>query len=119
MGVITLNFVFAQTPSDKVLVEWGEQQKASKKSTVNNIVGFDDVGGVYVQKVEYKKMGLVRIVTIEHFDENMNFINSGVVGDAGIVFPHCAHQRIHHLIFHLVGEVTVGPWFVIASPAIV
>ena len=36
MGVITLNFVFAQTPSDKVLVEWGEQQKASKKSTVNN-----------------------------------------------------------------------------------
>ena len=85
MGVITLNFVFAQTPSDKVLVEWGEQQKASKKSTVNNIVGIDDEGGVYVQKVEYKKMGLVRIVTIEHFDENMNFINSGVVGDAGIV----------------------------------
>ena len=47
MGVITLNFVFAQTPSDsdKVFVEWGEQQKASKRSTVNNIVGFDDEGG--------------------------------------------------------------------------
>ena len=85
ISVLTTNFVFAQTPSDKVVVAWGEQQKASKRSTVNNIVGFDSDGGVYVQKVEYKKMGLVRIVTIEHFDEHMNFINSGVIGDAGVV----------------------------------
>lgn len=85
ISVLTTNFVFAQTPSDKVVVEWGEQQKASKRSTVNNIVGFDSDGGVYVQKVEYKKMGIVRIVTIEYFDENMNFINSGVIGDAGVV----------------------------------
>ena len=82
MGVITLNFVFAQTPSDKVLVEGG-QQKVSKKST--STILLDLMTWRSLCSEEYKKMGLVRIVTIEHFDENMNFINSGVVGDAGIV----------------------------------
>lgn len=88
LALTVFSQINGQTPSDKVMVQWGEEQKASRRSTVTNVVGFDDEGGVYVQKLELKKMGLVRIVTIEHFDKDMNFINSGVVGDAGAIVDY-------------------------------
>ena len=101
-----LQFASAQTKSNAVTVHWGEEEKASKKSTLSDIVGHDD-SGVYVLKVEYKKLGVVTVETLEHYDHDMNLQRSLELGDIEfivyqndqILFSHPLEIRRQNGIF--------------------
>jgi len=82
--LITL-FSFAQNKSKKVKIKWGQIQNESKKSELENIVGYDNTG-VYVVK---GKKGILSLEfdsrTIEHYNNKMfkmkskelNFLKNG------------------------------------------
>jgi hypothetical protein len=74
----------AQTKSDAVTVQWGDEEKASKRSTLSDIIGYDDTG-VYVLKIEYGRMGLNSTETIEFYDGDMNFQRELELGDVEFV----------------------------------
>ena len=53
--VLISPFALAQNRSNEVDILWGEEVKASKRSTLSDIVGYNE-SGVFVQKDEYNRM---------------------------------------------------------------
>ena len=75
LSVFTVSY--AQVKTEKVDVVWGEKQKTSKKSTLSDIIGYDDTG-IYAIKSRIK--GIAKIeMSIEHYDNNMNLTRSNII----------------------------------------
>ena len=68
---LSLNSI-GQTKSKDVDILWGPELKASKKSTLSDIVGYDETG-IYAIKTKRKGLyGLNSTVTLEHYDKEMS-----------------------------------------------
>lgn len=61
--------LFSQTKSKKVDISWGEEQKTSKKLTLNDLIGFDE-SGIYALKTKGSKYYL------EHYNNKLNISNT-------------------------------------------
>lgn len=66
----------SQTKSKKVDIIWGNEYKQSKKSTLSDVVGYDDTG-IYALKFKAGGVyGLNSKYTLEHYDNEMNLSKS-------------------------------------------
>lgn len=73
-GIILLTALvsFGQVKSKKVDILWGKELKESKRSTLSDIVGYDETG-FYALKVKYGGlMASNSTITLEHFNYQMN-----------------------------------------------
>ena len=68
---------FAQKTSEKVDVKWGNPFKSSKRSSLSDIIGHDETG-IYTLK-QSTKPSENTIITIEHYDSQMNFDRSAKI----------------------------------------
>lgn len=66
--------VVGQSKSKKVDIQMGPEEKASKRSTLNGIVGFDE-SGFYAIKSKYAVVGSSK-VTLEKYNHKMNLVRS-------------------------------------------
>lgn len=66
--------VYAQSKSKAVSIDWGAEQKESRRSTLGGVIGKGE-DGIYAIKFEF---GLFKITkfTIEHYDHKMKLVNS-------------------------------------------
>ena len=78
--VLISPFALAQNRSNEVDILCGEEVKASKRSTLSDIVGYNE-SGVFVQKDEYNRMRLSSISTLEHYDNDMRFSSALELGE--------------------------------------
>ncbi|MDD5571035.1 MAG: hypothetical protein PHD97_07745, partial [Bacteroidales bacterium] len=63
--------IYAQIKSQKVSITWGEEIKASRKATLDGIIGFDQTG-IYCTRREAGGMfSRSSTYTVEHYDNNM------------------------------------------------
>ena len=62
--------LIAQVKSTKVDIEWGPEQKESKKSTLADIIGYDETG-FYALKTQIKNLGFSALITLEHFNNEL------------------------------------------------
>jgi hypothetical protein len=58
-----------QKKTEKVDIQWGKAQKESRRKTLSDIAGYDETG-IYAVKTQKKD------ITLEHYDNDMNSINS-------------------------------------------
>ncbi len=66
---LTSQISFGQNQSKKVDIIWGNELKASKKNTLDDVVGYDETG-FYVKK---SKLSLFAYnIFLEHYDKKMN-----------------------------------------------
>ncbi len=60
----------SQVKSNKVNIKWGPELKESKRSTLSDLVGYDN-SGIYALK--FTRRGLARFeYSLEYFDQNLN-----------------------------------------------
>lgn len=64
---IVLN-CFSQAKTERAAVIWGDEEKISKKSTLEDIVGSDETG-IYVVRIDYKGKNSL---FLEHYNNEMN-----------------------------------------------
>lgn len=69
-ALLLSSVAFAQTKSEKVDISWGAEQKASKKISLEDLVGYDE-SGFYALK---SKKG--HLFFLEHYNEEMNLVKS-------------------------------------------
>lgn len=62
--------IIGQEKSNKVNIKWGPEQKESKKSTLSDIIGHDETG-FYALKTQLKNLGFSAIITLEHFNKEL------------------------------------------------
>ena len=78
--VLTSPFTLAQNRSNEVDILWGEEVRASKRSTLTDIVGYNE-SGICVLKEEYSRIRLSSVSTLEHYDNEMMLSGSLELGD--------------------------------------
>ena len=68
--LVTSLTVFSQVRTNKASIQWGDEQKESKKSTMGSLIAHDE-SGIYVTKYKSKMVGWP-IISLEHFDKKLN-----------------------------------------------
>lgn len=72
LWVCLSSYSFAQAKSKKVDILWGQEQRESQKSTLSDIVGYDETG-IYAIKKTLKGFHKIFIdsITLEHYNNKM------------------------------------------------
>ncbi|MBG16055.1 MAG: hypothetical protein CL853_06860 [Crocinitomicaceae bacterium] len=70
--------LIAQVKTEKATVLWGPELKESKKSTLNDLVAYDETG-IYVSKSNFKGYFSGYDIILEHFDNDLNKTKSVVL----------------------------------------
>ncbi len=68
--------IFSQSKSKDLKVLWGQEIKDGKRSTLSDVVGYDDTG-IYLIKEDFS--GFKHEVTLEHFNHRMSRTRSSVL----------------------------------------
>ena len=75
--ILCTTSILSQIKSDKADIEWGPEQKESKKSTMGDLIAHD-ASGIYVTKYKSKLVGWP-IISLEHFDKSLNKTKSVIL----------------------------------------
>ncbi len=66
---------FGQNKTEDYELIWGEEEKASRRETLSDIVGSDETG-IYALKLRVGFYNLGQTLTLEHYDPQMNLTKS-------------------------------------------
>ena len=94
LSILLINYqpINSQVKTEKATVLWGPELKESKKSTLSDVIAFDQ-SGIYVSK--FKRKGLAGIeYVLEHFDAKLNKTKSEVL-NLGKKDKRVLEQMIH------------------------
>jgi len=68
--LFSILFISGQVRTDKVSIKWGPELKESKKSTLSDLVGYDNSG---IYGLKFTRKGLARLeYSLEHFDQSLS-----------------------------------------------
>ena len=70
--VICNHLLLAQPRPREVDITWGEKYKASKRTTLSDVVGYDATGIYAVKTISKGLYGLNSYIALEHYDNNMD-----------------------------------------------
>ena len=66
----------AQPINKKAKTTWGQEMRATKRSTLSDIVGHDETGVYAIRFISKGLYGLINDLQLEHYDQNMNLTTS-------------------------------------------
>ncbi len=66
------HFLIAQPRPKEVDITWGEKYRASKKTTLSDVVGYDGTGIYAIKHISKGFYGLNSYLALEHYDNDMN-----------------------------------------------
>ena len=95
LSILLINYqpINSQVKTEKATVLWGPELKESKKSTLSDVIAFDQ-SGIYVSK--FKRKGLAGIeYVLEHFDAKLNKTKSEVLNLGDKKDKRVLEQMIH------------------------
>ena len=95
-------YSMGQTKSKKVDILWGPELKASKKSTLSDIVGYDETGIYAIKKKIRALYGLNSPITLEHYDQKMALSKS-----VEIELKEQKKKRKFEFIIHIDNEMYI------------
>ncbi len=66
--ILSGNFAIGQPINKRAKVTWGKEMRATKRSTLRDVVGHDETGAYAIRFISKGLYGLINDLQLEHYD---------------------------------------------------